>query len=90
MTVLYVVACATLIYTSFCRAVLMSRDTTRLAVRLAFVSLGSSAAFGLLALALWGYSPSLPSVTILVSFAAVQIVTSRLWREGVPARFRSV
>ena len=89
MTALYVLACAALVYTSFCRAVLMSKDTTRIEVRLVFVALGAAAGFGLLSLAAWSYEPNVPTVVLVAAFAAVQLVTSRLWREGVPARFRS-
>jgi len=88
LTTLFTVACAALFFGGFCRLVRMDASTM-LDARMAFWAATAAAAAGIFAVAVWGFTPQWPSVAIATSSAAVQAVSSRLWRDGVPAQHQS-
>lgn len=86
MTTLYLCACAVIAYAGFCRLV-RTDLMTRLAVRSSFWALTVSAAAGITAVLMWGHAPGWPETGMAGAIAAVQVVTSRLWRGGVPQHY---
>ena len=82
-TYAYLGACAVLLYTSFCRMVHTHADTL-IPVRLAFVLLAFSASLAIASVLVWGYAPDWPSTVAFWAFALVQVVSSRVWKYGVP------
>ena len=86
MTLAYLVACAAISYSGFCRLVRTDTDT-RFAARLAFWSLTTAAIAGIGAVLFWGYAPEWPAVGMAASIAVVQVVASDLWRGGVPMQY---
>jgi hypothetical protein len=86
MTLAYLVACAALAYSGFCRLVRTDHDT-RFIARLAFWSLTTASIAGIAAVLFWGYAPEWPAVGMAIGMASVQIVASELWRSGVPMQY---
>lgn len=84
----FIAGCAGLGYTGFCRLVRADADTTRLDARLSIYALTVAAAAGIVAVLAWGYRPEWPSSALACTMACVQVVGSRLWRDGVPMGFR--
>lgn len=84
----FAVCCAGIFYTSFCRLVHTSKSTTDPWVSASIYLLNVAGLFGLFSVILWGYVPDLPSLGIAAGVFAVQVATSRAWREGLPAAYR--
>lgn len=85
---LFLAACGVLAYGGFCRLV-RADLTTLFCIRVVMWALTVAAAVCIAAVMVWGYSPGWPSAVLATSFAAVQVATSVLWREGVPRDYRS-
>ena len=81
----HVALCLLLIYSVFQRFV-HTDASVRLDVRIAFWLLGLAACLAVPA-PLLGYVPRPLDVLLLAAFAAVQHVTGRHWRRGVPRDF---
>ena len=86
--VIFLLACATIAYTGFCRLVRVDIGTA-LAIRLSMWLLTVAAATSATAVLIWGYQAGWPSAWLAVSMALVQVATSRLWRAGVPRAYRT-
>lgn len=86
---LYLLLCGALVYSCFCRATRMSKRNTRRLVRWAFQLLTVAATVALAAPMLWSYRADWVIVLLLAAFVAVQWVTARYWRHGVPHSFRT-
>jgi hypothetical protein len=96
LLLLQFVLAATLAWSSFCRMVRMD-NRTREDVRLAIWAQGLAAAFvagGPFMPLVWdwptwepGHTPVAIWLGLLAACTAVQVVTSRLWRGGVPADY---
>ena len=87
MITLWIVSCGVLVYTGFCRLVRTS-SRTRLPIRLAIYLLTVAALCCAGATLVWGYQPGWPAALLAAGMAGVQVVTSVLWRDGVPAPYR--
>ena len=85
---LFVVACAVLAYTGFCRLVHTDLRTV-LCIRSVFWLLTMAAVVAALQVIVWGYRPAWPSTLLACCMAAVQVATSILWRDGVPTDYQS-
>jgi membrane protein YdbS with pleckstrin-like domain len=83
MSDIYLLACAVLVYSGFCRLVHMT-TATRLVIRAAIWVLTVVAAVGVAAVLVWGYHPHWVAVAQVVAIAIVQVACSSLWRAGVP------
>jgi hypothetical protein len=83
----FLLACAVLAYTGFCRLVHTDLSTA-LAVRLVFWALTVAAFLAAAAVLFWAYRPGWPAAGLAVAMASVQVVTSRIWRSGVPQPYR--
>lgn len=86
MTIVHEVLCAVLFYGVFCRATKSSTDV-RLAVRLAFLGLGTSALIGIAAPFSLNYQPHIVDILLLSGYTLVQLVTAGYWLNGVPDRY---
>jgi len=76
-----------LLYTCFCRAVKMSKQTTSTEIRLAFYALSLSAIFTALA-PFRGLQPDSAHIALLIAICTVQAATARHWRHQLPESFR--
>lgn len=85
-TYLFIVACGVLTYTGFCRLVHTRLDTL-VCVRQAIWGLTVSAMFCIASVLVWGYEPGWPSAVLATCIAALQVVTSVLWKDGQPPPF---
>ena len=86
LTLLYwELLCLALLYSVFCRLVHTS-VSTRLDVRLSIFALGLASLVGLGA-PLYGWEPDLVVLCITVASVAMQLVSARHWRKGVPEQF---
>lgn len=83
---LYLIASALIFWSAFCRLALVGPDVL-LRVRLVFIALGTAAAFAVFSVLFWGYVPDLVDVLLAAAFAAVLLVASVRWREGVPSEY---
>lgn len=84
---LYIAACTAIFYCGFCR--LVHTDlTTVLCIRIVMWMLTVSAACAVAAVLVWDYVPGWPSAVLAAAMAAVQVASSVLWRDGVPAEYR--
>lgn len=86
LTILHTLLCVALFYTCFCRLVHTTRASTYPAVRWAFAVCGGMALFGTVWPLAFDYAPRGIDVGLLAGFTLVQVITSRLWRHGVPAQ----
>ena len=94
---LHVFLCAAIIWSCFCRQQASTLQTTRRDIRTAFALLGSATLWFCLAPfapdLLWPsaetYRPDWPGLALLGSVAALQIITAKQWRTGVPRNFRA-
>lgn len=86
-TGLFVVACAVLAYTGFCRLVRTSTSTV-LCIRAVIWLLTVSALVSIAAVLVWGQTASWPDALLAAAMAAVQVATSLLWRDGVPGPYQ--
>lgn len=80
-------ACAALIFTVFCRFVRSDADTST-DVRAAFWLLGIVACLGVPAPLVWGFTPTVWTVALLLSMVLVQAVTALHWHHGAPHDFK--
>lgn len=87
-TMVFLAACLVLAYTGFCRLVRTDARTV-LCIRVVFWVLTSVALVAAAEVVVWGYQPGLPAALLACAFAAVQVATSILWREGVPADYQT-
>jgi len=86
VTVIYLVSCAAIFWSAFCRLVLMSGKTQR-RVRVVFSLLGGAAGFGVASVLFGGHAPD-PIETLMTSAYAVVLVVSAVhWRRGVPTEY---
>jgi hypothetical protein len=74
--------------TLFCRMVRTSKRTTARDVLLAFYALGLAVLVCLVAPVLFDWAPDGVSLSLLAGITAVQFVTARHWRNGVPEQLR--
>lgn len=79
--------CLALFWSCFCRLV-KANEHTYASLRLALIALGVASLVLGFAPWLWGLQPTLPVVLVLAGMTAVQGITSRLWRDGVPDSFQ--
>ena len=88
MMTLHFLLCVTLAWTIFCRAVKMNK-ATRTDVRAGLVLLGTVALLGLaLPVLRPQWCPDVYMLALEAAMAAVQIVTSRHWRDGPPHSYQ--
>lgn len=87
-TTAYLAASLVLAYTGFCRLVRTDVSTV-LCIRVAFWLLTVAASVSVAAVLIWSYQPGWPSALLVACMAAVQMATALLWRDGVPAPYRS-
>ena len=84
-TLIFLAACLTLAYTGFCRLVRTdmrrSRRWNECTTAVALVAVAE--------VLVWGYQPGWPAALLAGTFASVQVATSILWREGVPADYQT-
>lgn len=83
----FLAACCVLAYGGFCRLV-RADLATLFCIRAVMWALTVSACVCIAAVMVWGYSPGWPSAVLASAFAGVQVATSVLWRDGVPADYR--
>lgn len=88
MLIVFEVLCFALLYTTFCRLVKLTNDALRIA-RAAYTALGGAVIVCMYLAMFRGYTPSGPDCLLLASFALVQIVSSRGWKERYPAHLSS-
>lgn len=86
-TALFLVSCAVLAYSGFCRLVHVDL-TTMLPIRLAVYLLTVAAVAASAGVLVWGYQPGWPAAGLSTAMAAVQVATAHLWRDGVPPPYR--
>jgi drug/metabolite transporter (DMT)-like permease len=91
---LHAALCAAIFWSCFCRQAKSSASTTREDIRTVFWLLAvSSLSLGIAPWAprLWpeleAYTVTWPSLALLGAVAAVQAVTAKHWRRGVPPAF---
>jgi hypothetical protein len=87
-TLLFLAACLVLAYTGFCRLVRTDARTV-LCIRGVFWLLTAVALVAVAEVVVWGYQPGMPAAMLACAFAAVQVATSILWRQGVPADYQT-
>lgn len=87
-TLIFLAACLTLAYTGFCRLVRTDMRTV-LCIRGVFWLLTAVALVAVAEVLVWGYQPGWPAALLAGTFASVQVATSILWREGVPADYQT-
>ena len=85
---LFVMACAVLAYTGFCRLVHTDLRTV-FCIRGVFWLLTMAAVICAMQVIVWGYRPDWPSTLLACCMAAVQVAASILWRDGVPPDYQS-
>lgn len=83
----FLVSCAVLAYSGFCRLVHVDLSTL-LPIRLAVCLLTVAAIAAAAGVLVWGYVPGWPAAVLSVAMAAVQLATAHLWRHGVPPAYR--
>jgi len=86
-TAAFVVACAVIAYSGFCRLVYVDLST-QFFIRLAVYVLTVAATAALSGVLLWGYEPGWPAVSLALAVAVLQLATARFWRDGVPHLYR--
>jgi hypothetical protein len=87
MTAVYLALAMALFYTSFCRLVMVDRETVPV-IRIAFYAQAVAAAGAAFSILFWGHRPEIPDILVMGSMVCVQVTTSRLWRDGVPVQYR--
>lgn len=85
--VVYLLACAALAYSGFCRLV-RTDVATVLAIRAVMWLLTVAALAASGAVLVWGHVPGWADAGLASAMACVQLVTAGLWRDGVPDSFR--
>lgn len=89
LLVLHEILAVLLFLTCFARAVHTSSATTQPAILFSLWLLGvASIAMFAAPIVIRGWYPDLVSVLFLAAVVIMQVVTSRLWREGLPRQFR--
>ena len=86
-TMLFLAASLVLAYTGFCRLVRTDARTV-LCIRGVFWLLTAVALVAVAEVVVWGYQPGMPAALLACAFAAVQVATSILWRDGVPCDYQ--
>ena len=81
------VLCVALVWTCFCRIV-RTDDNTHADVRLAFCALATVAGVCLMAPVWWGMQPQVPQLALEGAALAVQVLTARYWKYGVPTHYQ--
>jgi|JI10StandDraft_1071094.scaffolds.fasta_scaffold682888_2 hypothetical protein len=71
-------------YASFCRLVIMSKETTRLDAMVAFWLVGVASLASIFSIAFWGFTPRLMSVLHLAAFVLMFVIARRAWSRGLP------
>ena len=84
---LFITACGVLSYTGFCRLA-HTDQTTLICIRVVIWALTVSAVSCIAAVLVWGYAPGWPSAVLSACMATLQVISSRLWHEGVPAPYK--
>ena len=84
----FLAACLVLAYTGFCRLVRTDARTV-LCIRSVFWLLTAVALVAVAEVLVWGYQPGWPAALLASAFAAVQVATSILWRDGVPYDYQT-
>jgi hypothetical protein len=84
----FLLCCAGLCYTGFCRLVHMSPRTTDPTISTALWGMSVAACFGVFAVLWWGYVPGWPPAILAAAMLAVQVATSKAWRDGLPPGYR--
>jgi hypothetical protein len=74
-------------WSCFCRAAHTSKTNSKRDIRWAFTSLGVVSIL-CIAAPLYDWQPDAIAVLMAGAIAAVQVVTSHHWRQGVPEKFR--
>jgi len=87
IALIYLLACALLVYSGFCRLV-RTNATTALCIRIVMWLLTVAALVAAAAVLVWGHAPGWPDTALAAAMAAVQVATSMLWRDGVPEPYR--
>lgn len=89
LTVIHVTLSLALLASQFCWAVATDKHT-RMPILLSFYALTAAAVLSLFApLVLDQWRPSWETVALLAAITAVQVVTSRYWRNGTPRQFQN-
>lgn len=88
ISLVFLAACGVLVYTGFCRLVRTDAGTL-FCVRAVFWLLPAAALLSIGAVLAYGHTPGWTDALLVISMAAVQVASSLLWRDGVPADYRS-
>ena len=87
-TWVFLLACAGLCYTGFCRLVHVSPATTAWVISSSIWALTVAATFGVYSVFLMSYEPGWPSAFLAAAVLVVHVATSRAWRSGLPPGYR--
>lgn len=88
ITLIYLGACGVLVYTGFCRLVRTDARTV-FCIRAVFWLLPAAALLSIGAVLVYGHVPHWTDALLATGMAAVQVATSVLWIDGVPAAYRA-
>lgn len=88
ITLIFLGACGVLAYTGFCRLVRTDARTV-FCIRAVFWSLPAAALLSIGAVLGYGHEPGWTDALLASGMAAVQVATSVLWIDGVPAAYRA-
>lgn len=87
-TWVFLLSCAGLCYTGFCRLVHVSPSTTDPIISFAIWVFTVAATFGVFSVMFMGYLTGWPSALIAAGMLALQVTTSKAWRDGIPPGYR--
>lgn len=79
--------CACLFLTCFSRVHKMDHNT-RNEIRFSTILVGVAALAAAAAPFVWGFLPTPPQVVLEAAFLLIQLVTGRLWAQGVPRAYQ--
>lgn len=86
LLLIHFLSAGTLAYAAFCRLA-MTDSQTAFSIRLGIWLIGSVAAAAVVA-PIYGWTPDIFHVGIFCAVAIMQVVTRRVWDQGVPQQFR--
>lgn len=84
---LYSLACVAIFLTGAYRLHHIDARATKPSIRIVFWAMTSSAATCAISGYAWSYVADWPDVMLAMVFAAVQVRTAMIWREGVPRQY---
>ncbi len=89
LTIAAVIAASIIVFSSFCRLRVMTKDSTKESARGAFWGLASVGSLAIFSAVFWGWRPDFMHTLILSSIAWAQVVSRASWSSGkLPEHFR--